>query len=444
MTAAARCRHPARPGQTGAGSLPVLLLLLLGLLLFLLHSQQALIGRTRRVALEVRGASAHEAAEAGLAWAVAHLNHPGGLDGNGRAPSEADLSDPAAALALLPARERLLNWPTPAAPLPRHDNAALACVDGEHDWICRWATSLTVAATPPSPTGSALAPADGRPHAGWTLQLQAGPASGTLTLRVAACSHASDDCGTDPAGDDFVPEARRRVSTTLTLLADVAHLPDAALAAGGLVVLGSGSRVIQGEAGQTGASVESGAEIVQATGSSVQGLPGRPAGDSVQADIAALRNPAARWWHHFHATPDLLRSLPSLRHVACPEGGCTGAHLKAAVADGSRVLWVDGSLQLDGGRWGSAERPLLLIVDGATRLRGPVEADGWLITASLDWQADALDAARARWLGAISSWGEARLDGSLDLVHRPSTLARLRGAVGTWTVLPGSWRDHGP
>ncbi len=451
-------RRPAgRRGsaQRGAGSLPVLLLMLLGLLLYLLHSQQALIGQTRHVSRTVQGAMALEAAEAGLAWTLAALNQPGGLSTD--KPADTPESTPT------PLRERLLAWPSDGVGRvqPIHATNAVACTGdptAPGRWACQWAPDARTGAMPPPPHEPDPAAPEGiagRARPAWVMQLQAGPLAETdgarrttLTLAVTGCSHASVACGTAPDAPldpDLAPDARSHLRLTLALLGDPVTLPDAALSAGGQVRLGPGSRVILGEPGAAAIAVEAAGRIDLSPGARVLGAPGRPDADALRADLPALIDPAPRWWRHFRASAGLMRRLPSLRRIECPAAGCRGSDLETAWADGTRALWLTGALNLDGGTWGHAERPLLLVVDGPVRLNGPVRFDGWLLADSLTWQSDAAAGpSRGLWQGAISTWGDAELNGPVDLVHRPALLARLRGAVGTWTALPGSWRDHGP
>ncbi|RZS58720.1 hypothetical protein [Sphaerotilus mobilis] len=425
--------------QRGAGSLPVLLLILLGLLLYLLHSHQALIAQTRSVARLAQGAAAFEAAEAGLAWTLAQLNRPG--DPQGRA------------------RDRLLVWPDrdggASSVLPRHAAAAVACTqddDTPGGWACHWSVNETQAAAPPEPSASADSP---RSRPAWLMQLVPGPLAetlpphrNTLTLKVTGCSHATSACGMareEWAEAAVTPDARRHLRLTLALLGDLVLPPDAALSAGAQVSLGPGSRVVQGEPGSGAMAIEAGGNVNLSPDSRVITAPGRHHDDAVRHTQAGLQDPAPRWWRHFRASASLMRRLPSLRHVACPDGGCGAAELAQALVDGNRAVWLDGALRLDGGSWGDAERPLLLVVDGPVRLTGAVQAVGWLLADALDWRSDDPPGLpRGRWQGAISTWGDARLIGPVDLVHRPSVLARMRGGVGTWTALPGSWRDHGP
>ena len=439
----------------GAGSLPVVMLLLLGLLLHLLHSQQAVIGQTRSVTGTVQGAIALEAAEAGLAWALAGLNHtPGAVDS---------------------VRERLLTWTDDGfgSVLPRHRLAARACsldtlatlapasvgasVVAYGGWTCAWAASAESAALPPMTVAVTPEPVDEdlRQPPAWLMQLQPGPLSETegarrttLSLRVTGCSQASIACGAPPDAlpdVDRLPHARRHLRVTLALLGDLVSPPDAALSAGGAVSLGPDSRVVAGEPGRSGIAIESGGAVDRTPGSHIIGAPGRTPDDAVRSGLTALLDPAPRWWWHFRASAALMGRLPSLHHLRCATSGCSAGDLADALSSGHRALWVEGALNLDRGDWGSLARPLLLIVEGPVRLTGPVRGHGWLVARALDWQAGPTGTPeRGLWQGAITTWDEARLNGPLDLVHRPTLLARLRGSVGTWTVLPGSWRDHGP
>ncbi|MFM2120829.1 MAG: hypothetical protein RL722_2297, partial [Pseudomonadota bacterium] len=71
------CAHPAR---SGLASLPVLLVLLLGATLLLLYLNRALVAEIRAAALSARSQFSFQAAEAGLQWALAHLNLDRALD----------------------------------------------------------------------------------------------------------------------------------------------------------------------------------------------------------------------------------------------------------------------------------------------------------------------------------------------------------------------------
>ena len=63
--------------ERGAGSLPLVIVLLLGAHLAVLYGHRALLVEQRASAAQQRAVQAQEAAEAGLAWALARLNKIG-------------------------------------------------------------------------------------------------------------------------------------------------------------------------------------------------------------------------------------------------------------------------------------------------------------------------------------------------------------------------------
>ena len=123
-----------RHGQRGAVTLAVTLALLMAMLITLLAANRHLLVEWRQSSNQVHAAAAFEAAEAGLDWVTAMLNH-GARIGSDCRPSP---------LATQSFRERHLDT-TSAAFTPRA--AAPACVRGEAGWTCVCPDDAAPAAT---------------------------------------------------------------------------------------------------------------------------------------------------------------------------------------------------------------------------------------------------------------------------------------------------------
>src|SRR5262245_61078598 len=70
----------SRPRTRGAATLSIVLLLSFVAVLVVLHAHRDVVFDLRSAANEARAAQAHEAAQAGLEWAIALLNRPEQID----------------------------------------------------------------------------------------------------------------------------------------------------------------------------------------------------------------------------------------------------------------------------------------------------------------------------------------------------------------------------
>jgi hypothetical protein len=425
---AARCsrtssrRSPVRALQTGSGTLPVLLILLLALALMQLYSQRALIFEQRAVANQVRAAWATEAGEAGIAWTLAQLNRSGNVDANCM-PLTTSATNGSSL------RERLLGTDADSGAL-RVAAAGAACVldDG---WRCN---------CPAGGAASLATPADTRNHPAFSMQLQEGPAgtaqNGLVRLVITGCSHLGLGCGgTTPV------DARTEIRSLLAPYGQLLHPPAATITALGGVTIGPGVTLVNGDAGSGGLTVQSAATVTTAPTSRLFGPPGRPAEATLVANEPALGiDSDTLWRRYFGVSANSVRDLPTTHRVPCPLDGCGAADVQAALDAGHRSLWLDGDLRLATPvRWGNAERGVLLLIDGAAHLQGPLEIDALLLARSITWQPGASGVTRLR--GALISLGAVELQGSAEIVRDRTLLDRLHHAAGAYAVVPGSWQD---
>ncbi|MEY8878423.1 MAG: hypothetical protein AB9M60_18080, partial [Leptothrix sp. (in: b-proteobacteria)] len=206
--------HWAPTRVHGAGTLPVVLILLLSVTLLMLYSHRALIAEQRAVANQVRAAWAMEAAEAGRAWALAALNRSGRVDDTCQPVSPGAASQPGL-------RERLLTSDAGTGRVdPLADRGAACVLNGAAvgSWRC---------ACPPDAPPQLGRAADGRNHPAFRIRLEAGPTAdgvaGVLRLVVTGCSHLSDACdgagaAGAPAGGDASTELRSLIAPLGQLL----------------------------------------------------------------------------------------------------------------------------------------------------------------------------------------------------------------------------------
>ncbi|WP_431103335.1 hypothetical protein [Roseateles noduli] len=366
-----------RRNERGLGTLAMCMVLLGVLALGAAWAARQLATAQRVAANDLRAATASEAAESGMAWAVAMLNGgaideacrpattgPGvdgatssdfrgrflliGADGYYHAPG----SPPAAAAAAAPA---------PAA------SATPACANsGPLRWSCRCGTSGNADAGGPR--------ADGEAQPQFSIRFADAGGPGQLKLIARGCSDRRADCDDVANGPIGVAESAQH----LALLSALRVPPPSALVEGP----GSFLRV-------------------------------------------------------FGYPPGRYRDQPAITRLRCG-GDCDGS-LAQALARGRRLIWIDGDAHLS--QWPASAldgTPLVLVVDGRLDLTAPGHPQGVLYARDgVDWHPPAGMPTSLR--GAVVS--DARVDkaGSVELIHDAAVLYRIHRQMGSFVPVPGGW-----
>lgn len=198
--------RPRRAKAHGLATLAICVLLLLLLTLTAFWVGQHLGAAQQVVANDQRSALATEAAEAGLAWAVAQLNS-GRMDDDCRASLDTGRT----------LRERLLAIGADDFPTARASSSPIArCVHGgPRQWRCRC-------------DARPLAAMDDAAQPAFALQLSNGRHAGQFRLLSQGCSEATDDCAPT---DDRTPGATALVQH-LALLSALRRPPTRSLVEG--------------------------------------------------------------------------------------------------------------------------------------------------------------------------------------------------------------------
>lgn len=409
---------PTPSTQRGAATLAVAVLLAVAMLVAALYVNRHLLADQRSAAQQVRTTQAFEAAEAGIAWALAQLN-------TSRRIGSTCLPAPGATTSF---RERHLTWQSDSGSFVASGTRP-ACVRNAQGWTCH---------CPADGAGTPSADDDGQPHPGFTLTLLAGPRPGTVRLRALGCSHFARPCA--PAADAR-SEAIAQVEVLVALLPGIARPPAAALTArDGVAATGS--------PGLHNADPRSGGVALH-TGGGVQAVALRltaPAGSSqvnalVTHDaVLAGAEPRELFASTFGVDRATWRAQPAATRLACP-GDC-GADLLAAIGDGvvNPLVAVDGGLRIDGPiEIGTPARPVVLVVDGPVQFNGAVRLHGLLYANRLQWDDTPAHGALLRGAAVLEA-GYAG-SGTPDIVRDAGILATLRGNTGSFVRIPGSWRD---
>lgn len=400
-----------RPAQ-GAASLALIVVWLVAASLVVLYANRVLIFEQRASANQLRSAQAFEAAEAGIEWALAALSHPGPVDSQCR---------PTDAAGARPLRERWLQVDGTTGRVSAGPAQAGCSRAASGTWQC----SCPDSGSPAWPSGDTAATA-------FSLRVEAGQRAGSFGLVAAGCANATGPCTTSPA------DAQAQVSTVVASLPLLARPPGAALMAGGSIELGAGTRVSNDHAASGGVTAAAGGPVTRDATAQLISLPGRPGAASIAAEDASLQD-VALFVRVLGLAPATYRDLPAVKVLDCGST-CRSRDISAAWASGRQpVLWVNGGLDLDADLpLGTAEAPLLLVVDGPLRLTGAQEPWGLVMARSVAWQHAGGGIARLR--GALLAQGDVVLSGGVQVMFDAAVLQRL-SRLGSFVRVPGAWHD---
>lgn len=387
----------------------------------------AAAAQARSAAHQVREVEASAAAESGLAWWLGRLN--------GRAVGPACEPAPPGSPSFA---ERWLVHDGARVVLQAASAAfppTFACVrdaaagDG---WRCD-CSGLDARLPPPA--------AGGDPVAAFAVTLQSAAdaaATSGVVVRSIGCVRADGDCRRQPGTGEW---PARVIEMGLGVTPLLVALPSAVWTATGRLDLVGSASARNRDGASAGLVLHAGGPV-SAGSARVEGQRGAPPGEAVAADDAWLAG------HDFEALARRLLGVrladfaarPAVQRVAC-EGAACGARVAAALTDGARAVFVTGDAAIDGPViLGSPDRPVLVVVDGRARVRGPATVHGLVLSRALE--VDGVGAP-VDWIGAGVAAGDIVVRGAVDGVRDAETLSDLASVAAAWLPMPGSWRDRG-
>ena len=412
------------------------MLLFFAMVLVAVFVNRNLVFEQRSSANQYRSTQAFEAAEAGLEWAQAQLNHSARLG--------ADCL-PVANPAATTFRARYLSYgrATSAFTPLTWNNAGTptalqpSCVRTDSGWACNC----------PSDAAPVLAaPAGNNPAPAFSLQFAAGAKPGIVHVVSTGCTRLAGAC---VPGASTSTDATARVQIDLALIGGLRTPPAAAIMLRGdfdadsaalgvhnpdpesAVAIHAGGSIAAGQArlGTAAGSWQAGAMA----GALVGALAGR---DTALANLA----PDPFFASFFGLDKAGWKQQPSVARLDCG-AGCSAALVAAIDASGDNAMaWVEGNLDLTGPlTLGSAQHPVIIVVNGALRFDGAVLVHGLVYSRTMRW--DHTPGSGAALLGAAISEGDYRGDGAPELFRDAPTLALLKGNSGSFVRVSGSWRD---
>ena len=413
--------------QRGAAALVVTLLLFFVMALVAVFVNRNLVFEQRSAANQVRATQAFEAAEAGLEWALAHLN------GNQRLDANCAPTPDAAATSF---RTRYLEFDRASrvfAPVTWGASGGAAglrpsCVRAGGGWAC---------SCPTSGEPVLAAPAGATPAPAFTLQFRPTGRPGVVRVSATGCTSLAGACA---PGSATRADATATLDIAFGLLGALHTAPAAALTLRGALDVGTAALGLHNADPATGIAVHAGGAIAAAN-ARIATAPGASTAGALIGNDAALAalSPERFFSAHFGADTSGWQRRPGVTRLAC-SGDCSAALAAAvAAAPDSALVWIDGDATLAGPlALGSPERPALIVVSGSARLSGAVALTGVLHAAAVQWR-DTPAGAFVR--GAVLSEAGYTGNGAPDLVHDAGVLGVLAAKAGTWARVSGSWRD---
>ena len=415
-----------RVKQRGAAALLVTMLLFFAMVLAVLFSNRTLLTEQRRAAQDVRASQAFEAAEAGLEWGLAQLNRSAPIDARCQVSTQPGAMSLRARTLATVAGSAAATPPTETA--AARAGAVAACTRTSSGWACHCPEPEQLAQPPDS---------DATPGTAFVLTIEPAEQRGMLQLHASGCA-AATAC---QPGAPQTADATTQLEVALGALPALAHPPlaavtvrtgfDAQASAVGVHNLdpASGLGVLAG-----GAIDARRARLTPPPGSATAGM-------LVAHDAALGRLSAAQLFVSvFGVDKALWRDQSDVVKLHC-QGPCGAAVAAAAAASpGASLVWIDGDVSLQGPlTLGTAEHPVVLVVDGAAQLDGAVSITGMLYASTLNWEH--AGGATAVLRGAAVSEGTYRGHGEPDFVYDAQVLAALQRQPGSYARVRGSWRE---
>lgn len=411
--------------QRGGSTLAVVMLLMLVMTLTAAYLQRSLVFEQKTSLHQYRATQAAEAAEAGLEWGLAMLN----------ASRVDERCMPQAAGVRLQERALILADVHEGGFVPAFDatkSGAPACRRDTTGWQC--GCPLNGRSTPPEAPDNAL-------HPGFRVEFSgvAGDDGKSLPSVVRLVAHGCAHVGAAFCADSAAAEpGHATVSVQAALVPALAAVPPAVLTAGGDVDFGGDPVGVHNADPGSALLVHAGGSFI-APSARLSPPAGTPVASALlEHDQLLAAHSVEQLMSTYLGMPLATFShLPGVATLHC-EAGCASA-LHSGLAAGVRMFYVTGDLSIDDDDIGTMAEPVALVVNGNARLGPGVRITGFLFARSLQWQAGSGGNA---WLhGAAVVAGPALIGGAPDLTRDAEALNLLHVLTGTYTRVPGSWKD---
>lgn len=444
-----------RAAQRGVATLVVVMVLFFIVSMVAAYTNRNLIFEQRTSTNQFRSTQALEAAEAGVEWALALLNHQR-IDAaceNSTDPNDVNHTSFRQRYITTDGEGRL----TPAA---RADGGVLAqaCVFNGSTWNCSCPlASDNALPAPVQPGGNDVFPA-------FQLRFEridpVGPGGapthpGVIRIHAVGCTRFDAACLAF-GSPGITQEGRAALRVLVALTGNAVSPPTAAVLARQDIALSGTPVVANTDPKGTGITMHAGSGVSSAV---LHTIAGTPPSTSVIANDPALALPtlpatapataittADRMFAAvFNMRAATFRDQPAAVLLPCPGGTCDAQDVRDAVkVNPGRPLWLQGGLDVDSvdasNAIGSAAAPVLLVVNGGVDFSGAGSGStiyGLVYSGTANWIINGTGAVR----GAAVAEGRITGTGSPTFERDAAVLKTLRWSTGSFVRLSGGWKD---
>lgn len=422
--------------QRGAATLVVVMVLFLVMALLAAYANRSLMFEQRISGSYYRASMAQELADGGVDWAVAMLNGTG-IDANCQPVATGGTRFVDRYLAVSPVDRGILTRMSVGT------DTAVDCVRTEAGLSCRCPAPGTRTTQPTTTSPDSLVPSFG---------IAIGSATdlhyGSFQVTSQGCSDSSvDNCASGALNRSQRAAATSVQTASIAFVAAVPSTPASPLTVKGhLSTAGSGGLGLHNaDPASSGLLVVSGEAAPVLNEARMDSVPGTPLGQSGVFDDDALKSLSADRFFRTYMGMAATRyqNHPALRKVTCTAGDC-GPNLQAAYAAGQRILWVEGPMAISTNVViGTVGDPLLIIVNGATTLTGPMQINGMLVVlGDLDWTNTG--GLTSLITGMLLVQGDMIATGDMDIQYQQSIANLLRNRLGSYARVSGGQFDGQP
>lgn len=180
-----------------------------------------------------------------------------------------------------------------------------------------------------------------------------------------------------------------------------------------------------------GVAIQSGGQVTQKTGS-VTG--------SVQQNISSLSNSTSDSFFnsYFGATTNTIKSLAGT--FCTNTSTCTSNGSSVSLGSNTTgIVWVDSASELNdsvASTIGSAQNPVILIINGDLNVNGNITINGVLVVLGNT----AIGNGTATINGTLLTTGSVSASGNISVSYN-SSVVTIAHSFSTYVKIPGSWKD---
>ena len=437
---AERLRRPS----IGAAALTMVLVLFFVMAMVTAYTSRSLLYEQRMSINNFRASASISAADAGIDWTIAMLNGAR-VDANCEAPvgpTAADVDFRSRYLTRQDdGRYASIKYPSGTASAPTSSQFNPTCAMKSTGWSCKCPDLTT-------PVPALNYAAQSAP----IFNVAVSPTNITLSAPGAVLIETRGSHESSLAQSFGTPGNYMRLSVIAGLARALPVPPLAALTAGNTITMtGSNLLTVSNTDPLSGMTLHAG-NGVTATNQRLVGPAGSVAETSAPTDAVLLSyttQPAPpdttfkptglTSWQLFLTMFGMdaatFSRQPGAVFVNC-SGGCSTTSIETLVANNpSRVIWIDGDINLNAAATlGSAAQPLMLVASGDITLSAPVQINGFIYGRDIAWQA-AGSVVRGAAVAARNFNGES----DVTIAYDATILQRISVGHGSFVRLPGSW-----